>query len=163
MRIAFLVVAACGGSDSPAIDAPPGGGEVPIDAAMFDPLVGIGNVETVQGGFMFTEGPQWREATSDLVFSDIPANTIFRYTGTGAPVSFKMPSNMSNGLAMDNAGKLVAAEHGSRSVTRWTMMVGPTVRLSTHRSRELGRYWQVDSLVGLSRDASRSGPLDDSA
>jgi streptogramin lyase len=29
-----------------------------------------------------------------------------------------MPSNNSNGLALDGAGKLVAAEHGSRSVTR---------------------------------------------
>lgn len=42
-------------------------------------------------------------------------------------------------------------------VTRWTTLVGPTLRLSTHRARDTGRYWQVDSLVGLSRDASRSG------
>lgn len=119
MRALVIVLAACGGDSSPTVDAPPGGESVPIDAPpMFDPLMGSGNVETVQGGYMFTEGPQWREATSDLVFSDIPANTIYRYTGTGAPVIHKMPSNNSNGLAIDGAGKLVAAEHGSRSVTR---------------------------------------------
>ena len=118
--LALLVLVACGGDDggNPAIDAPPLTDGPPVDAPMFDPLVGVGTVELVQGGFMFTEGPQWREAQADLVFSDINGNTIYRYTGTGAPTVFRMPSNMSNGLAIDGAGKLVAAEHGSRSVTR---------------------------------------------
>jgi gluconolactonase len=118
----ILALAACGGGgDKPVIDGPLDDIDAPatpIDAPMFDPLVGVGTAAVVQGGYMFTEGPQWREATSDLVFSDIPANTIFKYTGTGAPTLFKMPSNNSNGLAIDGAGKLVAAEHGSRSVTR---------------------------------------------
>jgi gluconolactonase len=121
MKRLVLLLAACGGDDggtNPAIDASVMDEMVPADAPMFDPLAGIGAVETVQGGYIFTEGPQWREATSDLVFSDINGNTIYRYTGTGAPVVHKMPSNMSNGLAIDGAGKLVAAEHGSRSVTR---------------------------------------------
>lgn len=122
MKRLVLLLAACGGDDggTPAIDASVMDEMVPADAPMFDPLAGIGTVETVQGGYIFTEGPQWREATSDLVFSDINGNTIYRYTGTGtgAPVVHKMPSNMSNGLAIDGAGKLVAAEHGSRSVTR---------------------------------------------
>ena len=100
----------------PSIDAPPTGDTPPIDAPMFDPLVGVGTVELVQGGYMFTEGPQWRG--SDLVFSDIPANTIFRYTGSGAPVVHRMPSGNSNGLAVDGSGSLIAAEHGTRSVTR---------------------------------------------
>jgi hypothetical protein len=45
------------------------------------------------------------------------------------------------------------------TITRWTMMVGPSLRLSEHRVRDMGRFWQVDSLVGFSRDASRSGPI----
>jgi gluconolactonase len=119
-RLVILVLAACGGDDGghPAIDASVMDEMFPADAPMFDPLAGVGTVETVQGGYIFTEGPQWREATNDLVFSDIQGNTIYRYTGSGAPVVHKMPSNMSNGLAIDGAGKLVAAEHGSRSVTR---------------------------------------------
>lgn len=119
MRTVLLVLAtACGGDSGTAIDAPAGGDTPPVDAAMFDPLAGIGTVELVRGGYMFTEGPQWREAEGDLVFSDIPANTIYRYAGSGVPVVHKMPSNMSNGLAIDGTGKLVAAEHGSRTVTR---------------------------------------------
>jgi hypothetical protein len=45
------------------------------------------------------------------------------------------------------------------AVTRWTMMAGPSLVLTSIRDRDLSRYWQVDSLVGLSRDASRSGPI----
>ena len=118
--IAFLVACGGSGSDNPSIDAPMTSDAVLVDAPpvmMFDPLVGVGQVELVRGGYMFTEGPQWRETQQDLLFSDIPANTIYRHT-TGVPVIHEMPSGMSNGLAIDGNGALVAAEHGTRSVTR---------------------------------------------
>ncbi|MFN0248815.1 MAG: SMP-30/gluconolactonase/LRE family protein [Kofleriaceae bacterium] len=97
-----------------------GVGDGPVaDAPAFDPLPGAGIVELVQGGYSFVEGPQWREAEGDLVFSDIPANRIYRYTpGGGAPVIYRMPSGNSNGLATDGDGAVIAAQHGTRSVTR---------------------------------------------
>lgn len=113
----IVALAGCGGGSGKDVDAPPGG-DGSVDAPMFDPLAGVGTVELVQGGYMFTEGPQWREATSDLVFSDINGNTIYRYTGTGAPAPLRTPSNNSNGLAVDGNGALIAGEHTSRSVTR---------------------------------------------
>jgi gluconolactonase len=118
MRWLLVLLAACGGGDGSPVDAPPPDDLPPPDAPAFDPLVGIGNVELVKGGYMFTEGPQWREAQGDLVFSDIPANTIYRYTGSGDPVVHEMPSGNANGLAVDGNGALIAAEHGTRSVTR---------------------------------------------
>ncbi len=45
------------------------------------------------------------------------------------------------------------------TIARWMMMVGGSLRLTTRRMRDMASYWQVDSLVGLSRDASRSGPI----
>jgi gluconolactonase len=120
MRRALLgILAACGGNDPapPADDAPPIEPDTPV--VPFDPLVGIGTVELVDGGYQFTEGPQWREIEQDLVFSDIPANTIYRYVPGGpSPEIHRMPSGNSNGLAVDGNGALLAAEHGSRSVTR---------------------------------------------
>ncbi len=90
-----------------------------IDTPGFgDPLAGIGAVEVVAGGYQFTEGPQWRDAEGVLVFTDIPANTIYRYAGSGTPMALPGPSNNANGLALDPTGALIAAEHGSRSVTR---------------------------------------------
>ena len=123
--IAFLVACGGSGSDNPSVDAPEGIDAPPADAppvTMFDPLVGIGQVELVRGGYMFTEGPQWRAAQQDLLFSDIPANTIYRHT-TGVPVVHEMPSGNANGLAIDGNGALIAAEHGTRSVTRNNTMI----------------------------------------
>jgi gluconolactonase len=123
MLLAFAV--GCDG-DPAAVDAPPGS-DTSIDAPDFgDPLAGIGAVEMVQGGFQFTEGPQWREAEQDLVFTDIPANTIFRYPPGGAPVALVNPSNNANGLAVDGNGALLAAEHGMRRVSREGAAVAAT-------------------------------------
>lgn len=87
----------------------------PPDAPVtpYNPLSGAGNVELIQAGFMFTEGPQW--IGEKLLFSDIPANTIYQYAN-GAVTMFAMPSGNSNGLAYD--GALYRAEHGTRTVTK---------------------------------------------
>ncbi|NUM56573.1 MAG: SMP-30/gluconolactonase/LRE family protein [Candidatus Hydrogenedentes bacterium] len=75
--------------------------------------VTTGPVELVADGFVFTEGPVWIPS-GGLVFSDIPANRIYRVDKT----IFREPSNNSNGLVIDTQGRLIACEHGSRSVTR---------------------------------------------
>jgi gluconolactonase len=74
-------------------------------------------VEKVGGDFQFTEGPLWVAAKGELLFSDIPANRIVRFK-VGKFETFRTPSHKSNGLTFDKQGRLIAAEHGSRSVTR---------------------------------------------
>jgi gluconolactonase len=92
---------------------------VPIDAV----------VEKVAGGFQFTEGPVWMPGRhSALLFSDIPANTVYRWTeGEGSEVFLHpvMADNSdtggtggSNGLALDSEGRLILCEHGNRRVAR---------------------------------------------
>lgn len=83
-----------------------------------DPLEGAGEPELVQGGFEFLEGPQWRGAEGDLLFSDIPANIIYRLVEPDTITPFRDPSDNANGLALDPDGRPLAAEHGSRQVTR---------------------------------------------
>lgn len=83
-------------------------------APPYNPVEGVGRVELIQAGFMFTEGPQWIDA-SLLLFSDIPANTIYKLENGAITVAL-MPSGNSNGLAFGNG--LYAAEHGTRSVTK---------------------------------------------
>jgi gluconolactonase len=114
-RFLILFVAACG-SDS---------GDTNVDAQtidgtlLIDPLEGVGAVEQVQSGYMFTEGPQWREAEGVLLFTDIPATTIYKYTpGGGMPTVHRMPSGESNGLAIDGNGAVIAAQHNTHSITR---------------------------------------------
>ena len=110
-RLVLAVLAACGGSDDP----PPGGDGGPTGS----PLEGIGEIEVVpfDPGFEFAEGPQWRDTEQALVFTDIPSDRIYVFDGTAVSV-LRMPSGNANGLALDRAGALIAAQHGTRSVTR---------------------------------------------
>lgn len=76
------------------------------------PVYTVGPVETVAEGFVFTEGPVWRNG--GLLFSDIPADTIYALDKS----VFRKPSGQSNGLTLDREGRLLAAEHQNRRVSR---------------------------------------------
>jgi len=82
-------------------------------------------MERIGIAFGFTEGPAWHPK-GYLVFSDIPANTIYRWTGKKYVV-FRQPSQESNGLLVQAGGDLLACEHGSRSITR----LSPEGKLTT--------------------------------
>ena len=84
----------------------------------------------VAAGFQFTEGPVWHP-DGYLLFSDIPADTIYRLA-PGEPASpWRTPSGNSNGLTFDRLGRLIACEHGNRRVTR-TETDGSVADLATH-------------------------------
>lgn len=71
----------------------------------------------VAGGFAFTEGPVWRNGA--LLFSDIPNRRIVRWRPLreGSEVTTFATGN-SNGLAVDRQGRLLAAEHDGRRLSR---------------------------------------------
>ena len=73
--------------------------------------------ELVADGFRFTEGPVWDPARGCLFFSDIPANTIFRWSPEAGVVAYRQPSYHSNGLALDGQGRLLSCEHSGRRVS----------------------------------------------
>jgi len=74
-------------------------------------------LERVATGFQFTEGPVWIDEERILLFSDIPANRIFKLAARRV-TGFRAPSGNSNGLTRDREGRLIACEHGNRRVTR---------------------------------------------
>lgn len=78
----------------------------------------IGKPQLIADGFLFTEGPVWNHTEGFLLFSDIAGNTIYRLTLPRQIEVYQQPSHNANGLAYDLKGRLLAAEHGSRSVTR---------------------------------------------
>jgi sugar lactone lactonase YvrE len=95
-------------------------GKMPATAKSMDDILKPGtSVEKVAGDFMFTEGPVWVLEGGYLLFSDIPANSIYRWSppSTEAEV-WRTPSGNSNGLTLDAEGRLVACEHGNRRVSR---------------------------------------------
>jgi gluconolactonase len=75
-------------------------------------------VEWLAGGFCFIEGPVWAQALNSLLFSDIPANCLYRFQPPDQVTVFRQPSHHANGLVIDHQGRLIACEHGLRRITR---------------------------------------------
>lgn len=78
--------------------------------------------------FMWSEGPVWVPGKNVLLFSDVPGNTIWRWSETSGLDTFLQPSAMddggpanpsgqgTNGLMLSVEGSLLAGDHGSRSL-----------------------------------------------
>ena len=86
-------------------------------------------LEKVAEGFKFIEGPVWLGGPQGrLLFSDIPANTVYSWSDTEGVGVFLKPvtaansdtggTGGSNGLALDAQGRLILCEHGNRRVSR---------------------------------------------
>jgi len=96
------------------------GGEFEIvDQAAFDQIVDKdAKVEKLGGDMKFTEGPVWFAADGGyLVFSDIPANQLKRWTAKDGVTTFRDPSNNINGNTLNPEGLLVSCEHSARRVS----------------------------------------------
>ncbi len=87
-------------------------------------------VEKIAEGFKFTEGPVWHP-DGFLLFSDIPANTIYKWQPGQKTEIFRQPSGNANGNTLDRSGRLVSAEHGNRRVSL-TEKDGQIVTLASH-------------------------------
>ena len=88
-------------------------------------------IEVLASGFDWSEGPVWSRAESGggyLLFSDVPQNTIYKWTEKDGITPFLKPSGYtglgtygnesgSNGLTIDRQGRLITCEHGDRRVS----------------------------------------------
>lgn len=93
-----------------------GGGGGQVVTAQERPVPKGATVELVDDGFEFTEGPIWYNGA--LLFSDIPANTIYRWSPEEGTSSFMNPSGHANGLAVDSSGALLIAQHDGQVARR---------------------------------------------
>ncbi|MCB0824676.1 MAG: SMP-30/gluconolactonase/LRE family protein [Armatimonadetes bacterium] len=66
------------------------------------------------GTYRFTEGPCWTK-DGKLIFSDIPANTIYRWDGKEMSI-YRENSRGANGNTIDAKGNVISCEHGGRQV-----------------------------------------------
>ena len=74
-------------------------------------------LQRLASGMQFIEGPIWIPASGSLVFSDINAREMKRWSPTAGLLTFRKPSNKANGNALDRMGRLVTCEHGARRVS----------------------------------------------
>lgn len=83
--------------------------------------------EIIAEGMDWSEGPLWIEKNKMLLFSDVPQNTIYKWTEKKGKEIYLTPSGYtdtakrggetgSNGLALDNDGNLVLTQCGNRQI-----------------------------------------------
>lgn len=82
-----------------------------------DDLITPQEPQVLAAGFQGGEGPVWHP-DGYLLFSDIPASIVYRWTPGGSAEPFISPSRRANGLTFDRQGRLVACEHIGRQVSR---------------------------------------------
>jgi len=133
---------------------------VEIRDARFAHVVGDAPVfEALADGYGFLEGPVWDAPARRLVFSDIPGDAIHHWSEAGGARAWRVPSRMSNGLALDDDGRLVCCEHATSRVTRLERDGRVTVIASAWQGRELnspndvviardGAVWFTDPTYG---------------
>ncbi|MEZ6090211.1 MAG: SMP-30/gluconolactonase/LRE family protein [Pirellulaceae bacterium] len=69
----------------------------------------VGEIEKVQDGFQFTEGPA-SDGEGTLYFTDIPAETIFQLSADGKISPLTTTSGHANGLMFDGEKHLIACQ-----------------------------------------------------
>ncbi|MBL7751692.1 MAG: SMP-30/gluconolactonase/LRE family protein [Chitinophagaceae bacterium] len=86
--------------------------------------------EILTDSFDWSEGPLFLPEQGFLIFSDVPRNTIYKWTEEKGIEVYLTPSGYtdsipslckepgSNGLTLDPQGRLVLAQHGNRQVAR---------------------------------------------
>ncbi|UCC69748.1 MAG: SMP-30/gluconolactonase/LRE family protein [Armatimonadota bacterium] len=131
-----------------------------IDEAFQRLLAQDSAVRLIADGFQFAEGPTWVENGQFLLFSDIPADTIFRWSADRGVEIWRRPSRHANGNTVDREGRVVTCEHRSRSLTRTENDGAVTTLASTYHGRKLnspndvvvkrdGSIWFTDPPYGI--------------
>lgn len=120
-----------------------------IDASL-DSIIGTGaKIEIIAEGFEWSEGPLWVESQKMLLFSDVPRDTVYKWTEAKGKEVFVTPSGYSpdsakrsgemgsNGLLLDKTGNLVLCQDGYRRLAR---MDAPMDKPSARYTSIAGHY-----------------------
>jgi len=99
-----------------------------LDPALDSIISADAKIEVIADGFEWSEGPLWIEKHNMLLFSDVPMNTIYKWTEAKGKEVYLKPSGYtgaepsvckepgSNGLILDKNGNLVLCQHGDRQM-----------------------------------------------
>ncbi len=128
MRTSILILlalasAACQSADTVGADV------VVYDERFHDFIKPGSEVEVLADEFGWAEGPVWVSSLDALLFSDVSADTIYRWDASNGLSIFLSPSGPSpdgkprpwggsNGLAINAEGQLLLAQQGRRSLAR---------------------------------------------
>lgn len=124
-------------------------GSVVREDSRLDALVSAeAPIEVLASGFEWAEGPIWFSDGGCLLFSDIPRNSIHRWSEADGLTLWMQPSGYtgvtdygaepgSNGLTRDRQGRLVLCEHGDRRVSVLTAGGGKLTLADRYQGKRL--------------------------
>lgn len=69
-------------------------------------------------GFQFTEGPIWHPYERHVTFSDIPADSMHRWSEEAGVSIYRSPSHNANGNTYDKQGRILTCEHATSRIVR---------------------------------------------
>ena len=108
------------------------------NSAFLDLVDENAELEEIVSGCMFTEGPVWTNAGGgSLLFSDIPGDARRSWSAAAGVSIVASPSNKSNGMAYDAAGRLLICEHSTSTLLRVEADGSRTVLASHWEGKEL--------------------------
>jgi gluconolactonase len=117
MILCIVLLHACSSSEENQI-----GSIERLDAELDNILDQNTPIEILADGFTWSEGPVWVEEHNMLLFSDVPKNTIYKWTEANGLETYLTPAGFtgdgvaegSNGLLLNEVGQLVICQHGDR-------------------------------------------------
>ena len=144
--ILLLFTAACGKKET----------ALTISIDRLDPAIDsvISNeitVDVIGTGYKWSEGPLWIESEKMLLFTDVPTNTIYKWTAEKGAEVYLTPSGYTgtipragepgaNGLALDEVGNLILCQHGDRRIAMMNTPVGkPSADFTTLSDKYNGK------------------------
>lgn len=95
-----------------------------------DLIDGSAKIENLGGNFGWSEGPVWVDKLNAVLFTDVPGNTIWKYSdldglteymspsGSISPVADYTSSPGANGLILLDSDHLIVPDHGNRTLWR---------------------------------------------
>jgi gluconolactonase len=136
----------CEAAEPVAITPRPTGKIERLDPRLDAIVAADARVEQVAEGLMWTEGPVWFRDGNFLLFSDIPRNSVYKWSEADGLELFLKPSGYtgdvprggesgSNGLAIDADGRLVLCQHGDRRIARVDAPLSARSANETHEAK----------------------------
>jgi gluconolactonase len=126
LMMVSILIASCNGSR----EAKTIGSIERTDNSLNEIISEDAKIDVLAEGYEWTEGPVWIESQKMLLFSDVPRNTIYKWTNEKGAEVYLTPSGYtgsvpslsdepgSNGLTLDKEGRLVLCQHGDRRIAR---------------------------------------------
>lgn len=130
-------------------------------------------IETLAGGYGWSEGPVWDRARNCLYFTDVPGNILWRWSETDGATEFLNPSGIprseaggfrepgANGLLIGQDGRLLICNHGKRAIEAMNIDTRQReILVGTHEGKKFsspndiiqaadGTIWFTDPPYGL--------------